>query len=662
MKLLKVAASVINQTPFDWPGNEVRLRAALRDARQREISVLCLPELAISGYGCEDAFYMPHLPERSWRMLLSLLPETRGMVVSLGLPILHRGALFNAIAVAVDGRLAAIVPKKLLAGDGVHYEPRWFKPWPAGVVESFEHGGQQTPIGDLFLDCGGIKIGFEICEEAWVANRPGATLSRLGVDVVMNPSASHFAFGKRQVRERFVAEGSRAFHVVYLYANLLGNESGRIIFDGGAMIASEGNLVGRGPRFGYQDFITTEAIVDIDVNRMTRARTGSFQPLIGDDSSHKIDVPLRWDTLSGAVTKETNWSQAWELCDDLKAEEFTRAVSLGLFDFLRKSRLHGFTVSISGGVDSTVVTALCAIALKLAAKDIGVNGLKERLGYIPEIHRFHTTEELIKHLVNCAYQATKNSGPATEAAARSAAEAIGATFYRWSVEDVLQGYMCLVGAATQTDWSWSDHDVILQNIQARARGPSIWMLANLRNHLLLATSNRSEAAVGYATMDGDTCGGLSPLAGIDKAYLRRWLLWLEHDGPDGIGPIPAVHAVNVIPPTAELRPAARGQTDESDLMPYDVLDVIERAAIRDKKSPQEVLSTLASLFPGHKSSDRELWVKRFFVLWCRNQWKRERYAPGFHVDDESLDPKTWCRFPIISGNFLEELSQLRSEV
>ena len=85
-----------------------------------------------------------------------------------------------------------------------------------------------------------MKIGFEICEDAWVANRPGGELSLRGVDVILNPSASHFAFGKIDVRERFVLEGSRAFGVHYVYANLLGNEAGRAIYDGGALIASAG--------------------------------------------------------------------------------------------------------------------------------------------------------------------------------------------------------------------------------------------------------------------------------------------------------------------------------------------------------------------------------------------------------------------------------------
>jgi NAD+ synthase (glutamine-hydrolysing) len=180
----------------------------------------------------------------------------------------------------------------------------------------------------------------------------------------------------------------------------------------------------------------------------------------------------------------------------------------------------------------------------------------------------------------------------------------------------------------------------------------------VKNALLLATSNRSEAAVGYATMDGDTCGGISPIAGIDKAFLRVWLRWLEATGPFGVGPIPTLKVVNALAPTAELRPAAEGQTDESDLMPYDVLDAIEHQAIGEKRSPEEVLAVIAAEFPKYDRPQLTVWVRRFFQLWSRNQWKRERYAPSFHVDDKNLDPKTWCRFPILSGGFRRELAEL----
>jgi NAD+ synthase (glutamine-hydrolysing) len=161
-------------------------------------------------------------------------------------------------------------------------------------------------------------------------------------------------------------------------------------------------------------------------------------------------------------------------------------------------------------------------------------------------------------------------------------------------------------------------------------------------------------------MDGDTCGGLSPIAGIDKAFLRLWLRWMEIHGPEGFGPIPALSAINVQAPTAELRPRDSGQTDEDDLMPYPLLDAIERAAIRDKQKPLDAYLLMRNRFPEYSREQLATWVERFFTLWSRNQWKRERYAPSFHVDDENLDPKTWCRFPILSGGFDRELRELKA--
>ncbi len=97
-------------------------------------------------------------------------------------------------------------------------------------------------------------------------------------------------------------------------------------------------------------------------------------------------------------------------------------------------------------------------------------------------------------------------------------------------------------------------------------------------------------------------------------------------------------------------------------MPYELLDAIERAAIRDKQTPLEVFKSMRVRFPQYEQQQLGLWVERFFQLWCRNQWKRERYAPSFHVDDENLDPKTWCRFPILSGGYVRELRELRQHL
>ena len=132
MTRIRVAAAVLNQTPLDWAGNEQNILAAIAAARAEGVTVLCLPELCITGYGCEDAFHGTGLQAMVWKTLEAVLPATQGMVVSLGLPLLHRNALFNCACMAVDGRIAGFVAKRFLCGDGLHYEPRWFKPWPAG--------------------------------------------------------------------------------------------------------------------------------------------------------------------------------------------------------------------------------------------------------------------------------------------------------------------------------------------------------------------------------------------------------------------------------------------------------------------------------------------------------------------------------------------------
>src|SRR2546423_1301532 len=199
MKLIRVGAAVLNQTPLDWDGNADRIKGAIQAAREAGVSILCLPELCITGYGCEDAL---------------------------------------------------------------------------------------------------------------VADRPGADLASRGVDLILNPSASHFAFGKHEIRKRFVTEGSRAFNVGYIYANLLGNESGRAIYDGDAMIAQAGKLLATGPRFSYADWHVTHAVVDIDLIRMSRARTASYRPPIAPEGNETVAATFDFPSIK--PKREVATHPAWE--------------------------------------------------------------------------------------------------------------------------------------------------------------------------------------------------------------------------------------------------------------------------------------------------------------------------------------------------------------
>ncbi|MGC4006070.1 MAG: hypothetical protein QM811_24305 [Pirellulales bacterium] len=225
----------------------------------------------------------------------------------------------------------------------------------------------------------------------------------------MNPSASHFAFAKDEIRKRLVLEGSRAFGVTYLYANLLGNESGRTIYDGGAMIASAGKMIAVGPQFSFADWRVTTARVDLDRSRLNRAGTGSYKPIIDADEQGLIRVPFEWPAIShdvdlapAAVAVDQT---PWPLATD-KEEEFAHAVTLGLFDYMRKSRSHGFVLSLSGGADSAVCAVLVGYMVRFAVAELGLPTVLEKLHYIDRIRDAKTLPEIVRGLLSCVYQAT----------------------------------------------------------------------------------------------------------------------------------------------------------------------------------------------------------------------------------------------------------------
>src|SRR5512146_909361 len=112
MKLVKVAVASVNQTPLAWESNFAHLRIAIEHARAEGVTVLCLPELAITGYGCEDAFFMDGLQDVAFAQLDALAALTRGMVVGVGLPVYHEKALYDAAALLADGHIAGFVGKQ----------------------------------------------------------------------------------------------------------------------------------------------------------------------------------------------------------------------------------------------------------------------------------------------------------------------------------------------------------------------------------------------------------------------------------------------------------------------------------------------------------------------------------------------------------------------
>ncbi len=607
---MKLALATVNQTPLDWTGNLQRIIAATDQAKQEGARLIFFPELCITGYGSEDLFLSYWYPAKALDQVQLLLPHSQGVTIAVGLPYRIQDKVYNTMALLEDGELKGFVAKQFMAIDGVHYEFRWFTPWKANEQIEVDFFGEKIPFGDITFEKEGIHYGFEICEDAWRGKeRPGYRLCDRKVDLIISPSASHFAMGKTLERKQLIEESSKIFDCFYAYVNLLGNESGRMIFDGEALFAKSGKILFRNQLLSFQDY---------------QVMTFDYQ----DEEQEIAEIhPKEW--------------------------EFAQASALGLFDYLRKSKSKGFVLSLSGGADSSTIAVLVAEMVRRGLEELGLQAFCQKIG-LREWENFSADPEklLVNELLTTAYQGTSNSSKDTFESAQSLAESLGAKFYHWTIDEEVSSYTTKIENALGRKLTWEKDDITLQNIQARARSPIIWMLANINNALLLATSNRSEGDVGYTTMDGDTSGSISPIAAVDKYFVLHWLRWAEKNLNR-----PGLKKVNSLQPTAELRPSERRQTDEKDLMPYSLIVEIEKLAIRDRRSPMDIYWLLKEELDLNPE-ELKGYVKKFFQLWARNQWKRERLAPSFHLDQFNVDPKTWYRFPILSQGFSEELAQL----
>lgn len=666
-----VAVGALNQTVGDWPGNERRIRAAIDEARAVGAKLLLLPEMCIPGYSLGDRLLRLGTVERSWARLMNLADATPGMAVAVGLPVLYEGVLYNAMGLLADGKLAGLACKENLAGGDVEYESRYFSPWPHGrVVDYRGPDGTLAPMGTQMFRMPGVgTFAFEICEDAWKGIRPGSLYALAGAELLLNPSASWFEIGKHRLRRRLVQQISREDHCAYLYGSLMGCDATRLIFDGSQFIAVNGRIEAEGRRFVFgREHEIIHQVVDLAEIRHARMEEGSWRDQIGRSEKGRppiVEILGNYSTDEEAPTPPPYWippepghvdpSLAYlensvlhrPITErDLSHLELELALSLALRDYVVKTRIPSLCLALSGGRDSAMVALI-----------------------VQRMYRYEnpemSPEELKSHIAGrfvCAYLATENSGRATRDAARAVAREVGAQFLDGEIQAALSAATRTVEQIADTPLSWSDpaHDIPLQNIQARVRGMLIWTIANLRNSLLLVTSNKSEAAVGYTTMDGDTSGGLAPIADVPKSLVKLYLAWARrfHD-------LKGFELVDAMDASAELRPPGSAQTDEADLMPFPVLDQFMDGFVQKGLEPLAILKRYWPAVKSYYNDDLAACaadLKKFVRLMCFAQWKRERFAISFRVTSFDLDPKTGFRFPPVQAPFTEELAEVDAYV
>lgn len=639
MRLIRIGVAAVSVKVGDFAGNCARLRSIIEEAASQGCQLLVTPELALSGYSLEDRVWWPDIARRSWDTLLSLEESCRGIDVFIGLPVHHRSLMYNAAAFVHDGAVRGLILKKFLPTYSIFYEGRNWTAWRKGVTTI-----NGVPAGDLVFRAPYGMVSAEICEDLWSAEPPARGRVLAGAEVICNLSASPFAPRKNEQRRRLVQNAAETLACVYAYANILGLDNSRLVFDGGGFVATPDGIVAEGPILSKSYWTLATGVVNLEDVMRARAENSTWREQTargGEDLAHIIEVdegvytpPPAADyaaQLAGSFfyPSESDWKPA-QLEVRTYLDELFDALVLGLRDYFEKVGVfERFLVAVSGGRDSALSLLIAVEAAKALRGGRAGNEYGDRIWAVYLPHKTY-------------------SSSATEDAARAVAAELKVPFRVVSIAE--ESEVALAKAAELMGGEEKVSALARQNLQARVRGNMMLNWANSARGLLLVTSNLSEAAVGYTTTGGDNQGGYSPIANLPKTLVGRLL---EHVA--GRMGLRSIEKVLAIPPSAELAP---GQQDEADLMPYVILDDLLYLFARRRMALADCWRILVHRHRHRDPEQLRAWTAQFGKLFASSQWKREQLPVAMKVLDLDLDPKTGFRFPVTQSidNELEELA------
>jgi NAD+ synthase (glutamine-hydrolysing) len=559
---MRLALAQIDSVVGDLDGNRDRILTRLEQAREAGAELVLFPELAVTGYPPEDLLLRPGFLRAAERALGEIARATAGVVALVGTPHFD-GDLFNACAVCSGGDVRAVYRKRFLPNYGVFDEDRYFAP------------GRDL----VLLRLGETLVGVTVCEDMWQPGPPATELALAGAQLLVNVSASPFHVGKDREREEMFAARARDNSAFVALCNMVGGQD-ELVFDGHSLVLDdEGEVVARAPGF-------EEALLVVDVEPAAaigrRLRDVRRRALARELESAPSPTVVALETAPAAAPPAPAGTAP--LVDDL--EQMRLGLELGLRGYVDKNGFQEVVVGLSGGIDSALTAALAAEALGA-----------ER--------------------VHCVSMPSRFSSEATRVDARRLAESIGADFREIPIDEVVTGFE----AALEQSFAGTPRDLTEENVQARARGTLLMALSNKFGWLLLATGNKSELSVGYATLYGDMAGGFALLKDMYKTDVWRLARRLNERAGRELIPESIIER----PPTAELRP---DQLDEDSLPAYAALDPVLEAYVEQDRSREELL---ADGFDGDA-------VERAIALIDRAEYKRRQAPPGV-----KLRPKAFGR-------------------
>jgi NAD+ synthase (glutamine-hydrolysing) len=558
---MRLALAQMNTVVGDLDGNRERIVARLEEAREAGAELVLFPELAVTGYPPEDLLLRPGFLRAAARTLDSIAAETKGIAALVGAPHLDRD-LFNACAVCVDGEIKAMYRKQFLPNYGVFDEDRYFQ------------AGREL----VLLRCGETLVGPTVCEDIWQPGPPATDLALAGAHIVANISASPFHLGKGVEREEMLATRARDNSCWIAFVNAVGAQD-ELIFDGHSLVLDEqGRIVARGPAF-------EEALLVVDVDSTTavgrRLRDARRRALAR--ARRELPNPPVVEIPTRPSLRSVQPAQA-PLLDEL--EQMRLALELGLRDYVEKNGFREVVLGVSGGIDSALVAALAA-------------------------------EALGADRVVCVSMPSRYSSEGTQSDAKRVAETLGARLIEIPIEPIVE----TVGAALAQPFEGTEVGVAEENVQARIRGLLVMALSNKFGWLPLATGNKSELSVGYATLYGDMAGGFALLKDMYKTDVYRLGRHLNERAGRELIPQSVIDRA----PSAELR---ADQLDEDSLPPYPQLDKVLEAYVELDESREELTTD---------GFDEDV-VDRAVGMIDRAEYKRRQAPPGV-----KLRPKAFGR-------------------
>jgi len=551
---LQLALCQLNPTVGDISGNERKIADQIDAAQGAGAQLILFPELALTGYPPEDLLLREHFLADARAALDRIAEHARGAVALVGFPE-RADDVYNACAVLAEGSVAAIYRKVFLPNYGVFDEQRYF----------------QSGIGGALISLGDSIVGLTICEDIWEPGPPASDEALAGATLLVNISASPYHAGKGSERERMLVQRARDNTAAVAFCNLVGGQD-ELVFDGHSLVIDhEGAILARGRQFSEQLIL---ASIDPAAPLGLRLRDPRHRP-VNRRAQPNAPVIARLPAAGGSPEPPALGGPVSEPLGPIA--EVYEALVLGLRDYVEKNGFAQVVMGLSGGIDSALVAVIAVDALG-----------SERVSVVVMPSPYSSGE--------------------TQGDARGLAANLGVAARELPIAPAMAAYESTLAGVFEGQAA----DLTEENLQARIRGNLLMALSNKFGWLVLTTGNKSEMAVGYSTLYGDSAGGFAVIKDCPKTLVYELARHRNRLG-------------NVIPPSIiDRAPSAELRADQRDadsLPPYEILDPILDGYIEDD------LGREALVLRGFDRAD----VDRVIALVDRAEYKRRQAPPGIKI-------------------------------